>query len=161
MGLLQPLPISVAVWEDPSMDFVTGLPPVKGHSMIVVVVDRLTKYTHLGSLSTDYSSTSVAEFFIKQIIRLHGIPKTIVSDRDKVFLSKFWKEIFAKSGTILKMSMAYNSETDRQTEIVNKTIEHYLHATIHDSPRSWVDLLPWAELWYNTSFHHRLGMIPF
>lgn len=78
-----------------------------------------------------------------------------------MFLSRLWKEIFEKSGTTLKMSLAYHPESDGQTEIVNKTIEHYLHATIHDNQRSWVDLLPWAELWYNTSFHHSLGMTPF
>lgn len=161
MGLLQPLPIPIATWEDVSMDFVTGLPVVKGHTVIVVVVDRLTKYCHLGSLPASYSAITVADFFIKQIVRLHGIPKTIVSDRDKIFLSKFWKEIFSKSGTTLKMSTAYHPESDGQSEIVNKTIEHYLRATIYDNPRSWVELLPWAKLWYNTSHHHSLGMSPF
>lgn len=112
----------------------------------MVVVDRLTKYFHLGSLLASYSAITIADYFINQIVRLHNIPKTIVSDRDKVFLSRFWKEIFAKSGTTLKMSMAYHPESDGQSEIVNKTIEQYLQATIHDNPRSWVELLPWAEL---------------
>lgn len=161
MGLFQPLPIPIAVWEDLSMDFVIGFPSVRSQSVIVVVVDRLTKYAHLGSLSADYYAKSVVEFFIKQIIRLHGVPKTIVSDGDKVFLSRVWKEIFEKSGTTLKMSSAYHPKTDGQTEIVKKTIEHYLRATVYDNPRSWVDLIPWAELWFNTSYHHSIGMTPF
>lgn len=101
----------------------TGLPVVRGQSVIVVVVDRLTKYCHLGDLSVRYSATLVANYFINQIIRLHDIPKTIVSDRDKVFLSKFWKDIFTRSGTTLKMSTAYHPKSDGQIEIVNKTIE--------------------------------------
>lgn len=112
MGLLQPLPILIAIWEDVRMDFITELPLVKGHTVIVVVVDRLTKYFHLGSLSASYSTSSVAEYFIKQIIRLHRIPKTIISDRDKIFLSKFWKEIFSQSDTTLKISTAYHPKSD-------------------------------------------------
>lgn len=161
MGLLQPLPIPVAMWEDLSMDFVTVLPPVKGQSVIVVVVDQLTKYCHLGSLLASYSTSLVVEHFIKQIIQLHGIPKTIVSDWDRVFLNKFWNKIFVKSGTTLKTSTAYHPESDGQSEIVNKTIEQYLRSTIHENPQIWIDLLPWAELWYNTSFQHSIGMTPF
>lgn len=158
MGLLQPLPIPVAVWEDVSMDFVIGLPPTKGQAVIVVVVDRLTKYCHLGSLPANYLATLVADYFIKQVVRLHDVPKTIVSDWDKIFISKFWKELFTKSGTTLKISSAYHPETDGQTEIVNKTIEQYLRTTIQDIIKSWVELLPWTELWYNTSYHHSIGM---
>lgn len=84
MGLLQPLPIPVAIWEDVSMDFITGLPVVRGQTVIIVVVDRLTKYCHLGNLPNNYSALSVADYFIKQVVRLHGIPKTIVYDRDKI-----------------------------------------------------------------------------
>lgn len=95
MGLLQPLPIPTTIWEEVSMDFVIGFPTVRGQSVICVVVDQLSKYCHLGSLIANYSASSVAEYFINQVICLHGIPKTIVFDRDKVFLSRFWKEIFA------------------------------------------------------------------
>lgn len=93
MGLLQSLPIPLAVCEDLSMDFVTDLPTTKGHFVIVIVVDRLTKYCHLGSLPASYSASSVADFFIKHNIQLHGVPKTLVSNHDKVFIRNFWKEI--------------------------------------------------------------------
>lgn len=124
------------------MDFVPGLPIVKGQLVIIVVVDRLTKYCHLGSLSAGYSATLVTDYFIKQIVHLHDIPKSIVSDRDKVFVSKFWREIFAKSGTTLKMSTAYHPKTNGQTEIANKMLEQYMRATIQDNPRRWVDHRP-------------------
>lgn len=87
--------------------------------------------------------------------------KKMVSDCDKIFLSKFWQEVFKKSRTTLSMSTAYHPESDGQTEIVNKTIEVYLRATVNDNPRNWIELLPWAELWYNTAFHHSSGTSPF
>lgn len=161
MGLLQPLPIPTTIWEDVSMDFVTGLPTVRAHTIIIVVVERLTKYCHLGSLTASYSAISMTDYFIKQITRLHNIPKTIVSNRDKIFLNKFWKEIVARSITTLKMSSAYHPESDGQSEIVNKTIEQYLRTTMHENQRNWVEFLSWVELWYNISFHHSLGMTSF
>lgn len=114
------------MWQEISLDFVTGLPLVKGKSVSVVVVDRLSKYCHLGSLPASYSTTTVSEFFVENIIKLHGIPSKMVSDRGKVFLSKFWCELFNSSGTTLSFSMAYHPETDGQTKVVNKTIEGYL-----------------------------------
>lgn len=80
MGLLQPLPIPVAIWEDVSMDFMMGLPPVKGLSVIIVVIDCLSKYCHLGGMPASYSASSVVDYFIKQVVQLHGIPKTMVSE---------------------------------------------------------------------------------
>lgn len=161
-NLLRPnFGVITAIWEDISIDFVTGLPNVNGKAVIVMVVDSLTKYCHLGSLPASYSAVQVDFFFIREVVRLHGVPKTIVSDRDKVFLSHFWKELLNKSGITLQMSMAYHPQTNGQIEIVTKTVEQYLCAMVHDNPRSWVEFLPWAELWYNTSHHHSLGTTPF
>lgn len=127
----------------------------------MVVVDRFSKYCHLGSLPEAYSAKSVATFFTTDIVRLHDIPKKKVSDRDKVFLSRFWQELLKQSGTSIHMSSEYHPQMDGQTEIVNKTIEGYLRATVQDNPCSWRELLPWAELWYDTAFHHSLGTTPF
>lgn len=143
------------------MDFITGLPTVDVKSVIIVVVDRFTKYCHLGALSASYSATSVADYFIHHIVKLHRIPKTITSDRDKVFLSKFWRELFTRRGTTLKMSSTYHPETGGQEEITNKTVEQYLRATIQQNPRAWPERLPWAELWYNSSYHHSIKTTPF
>jgi len=107
-GLLHPLPIPEQTWEDVAMDFITGLPNVSGFTVIMVVVDRLSKYVHFAPLKADYTSVQVAELFMKTMVKLHGFPKSIVSDRDKVFMSRFWKQLFKLSGTSLAMSTAYH-----------------------------------------------------
>nr|GEU47565.1 gamma-tubulin complex component 4 homolog [Tanacetum cinerariifolium] len=105
------------------------------------------------------SATSVAVEFIRGIVRLHGIPKSIVSDRDRVFISHFWKELFKYQGTQLKRSTAYHPQTDR--EVVNRSLETYLRCFSSSKPKQWVKWLSWAEYWYNTSFHSSIGMTPF
>jgi hypothetical protein len=119
-GLLQPLPIPAQVWEDVAMDFITGLPMSYGYTTILVVIDRLTKYTHFFPMKSDYSSKSVAEIFMNNIVKLHGMPKSIVSDRDKVFTSSFWQHLFKLQGTTLAMTSAYHPQSDRQSEVLNK-----------------------------------------
>ncbi|GJU09991.1 ty3-gypsy retrotransposon protein [Tanacetum coccineum] len=160
-GLLQPLPTPSRVWEDVSMDFITGLPVYKGLSVIFVVVDRFTKYAHFGPLPASFNAPRVADVFIDMVVKHHGIPKTIVSDRDPIFVSTFWKQLFAASGTQLNHSTAYHPQTDGQTEVVNRGLEQYLRAMVSDQPQHWVRLLPWAEYSYNTSFHSSIGMTPY
>ncbi|GJW91986.1 ty3-gypsy retrotransposon protein [Tanacetum coccineum] len=111
-GLLQPLPTPSRVWEDVSMDFITGLPVYKGLSVILVVVDRFTKYAHFGTLPASFNAPKVAEVFMDMVVKHHGIPKTTVSDRDPIFVSKFWKQLFEASGTKLNHSTTYHPQTD-------------------------------------------------
>jgi len=160
-GLLEPLPIPEQIWEDVAMDFITGLPSSNGHTVIMVVIDRLSKYAHLASLKSDFNSKQVAELFMKTIVKLHGFPRTIVSDRDKVFTSHFWQHLFKLSGTTLKLSIAYHLQTDGQSEALNKCIEMYLRCFTFENPKEWYKLLSWAEFWYNSSFHHNTGITPF
>lgn len=106
-GLLQPLPIPKSSWEAITMDFVGGLPRANGVDTVLVVVDCLTKYAHFLLLGHPYSAKKVAELFLK-VVRLHGFPSSIVSDRDCIFVSNFWSALFKLAGTKLKMSTAYH-----------------------------------------------------
>lgn len=160
-GLLQPLPIPSAIWEEVAMDFIVALPPSRGYTVILVIVDRLSKYAHFAPIRSPYFAHSVAEAVVQNVIRLHGIPRKIVSDRDKVFTSSFWQHLFKLQGTTLAMSTAYHPQTDGQSEIVNKCLEMYLRCFVFDKPTAWVPLLPWAEFWYNTAYHEAIGMSPF
>ena len=106
--LPKPLPIPEQKWESISMDFITGLPKVQGRDCLYVVVDRLTKFAHFFSISSDYFATQVAELFFMEVFRLHGLPKTIVSDRDSRFTGAFWQELFRLVGIELATSTSYH-----------------------------------------------------
>lgn len=160
-GLLQPLPIPADIWEDVSMDFITGLPLSNGSTVILVVVDRFSKGVHLGPLPTNFTAYKVADLFVSMVCKLHGLPKSIVSDRDPIFISWFWSDLFKFSGTLLRMSSSYHPQTDGQTEVMNRTIEQYLRAFVHATPSHWTRYLPWAEFHYNTSVHSASGLSPF
>jgi len=160
-GLLQPLPIPFAPFIDISMDFIDGLPKSKGKEVIMVVVDRFSKYAHCMTLNHPYSALMVAKVFMKNVYKLHWLPASITSDRDPVFLSRFWKELFSIQGVNLHYSTAYHSHTDGQTEIVNKGIEHYLRCITGDIPNQWARWLPLVEWWYNTNYHSSTKMTPY
>lgn len=160
-GLLQPLPILDQKWESISMDFITGLPKSQGKDCIFVVVDRLTKFAHFFSITTEFTVVEIAELFFKEVFRLHDLPKTIISDRDSIFLSIFWGELFRLTGTELNHSTSYHPQTDGQTEIVNKWIEGYLRNYVAGHQKAWVRWLYLCEYCYNTTFHMSIGMSPF
>jgi transposase InsO family protein len=158
-GLLQPLPIPTQVWTDVSMDFIDGLPTSHEKDVILVVIDRLSKYAHFLPLSHPYTASTVAQIFLDQIFKLHGLPKSIVSDRDKVFTSNFWRDLFRLSGTDLLLSSTYHPQTDGQTEVMNRSLEGYLRSVVGD--RDWLRWLSLAEWAYNTSVHTSTKLTPF
>lgn len=129
--------------------------------MILVVVDRFSKYAHFRALGHPYTSLSVAQLFMDNVFKLHGLPNSIVSDRDATFLSDFWRELFTLQGVDLQFSSAYHPQTDGQTEVVNRGLETYLRCICSECPNSWSKYLSLAEWWYNTNHHSSVNHTPF
>lgn len=128
---------------------------------VLVVIDRFTKYSHFLPLKHPFTAQDVAELFLKEIYRLHGIPKSIVSDRDPVFTSDFWQHLFRSMGTKLNLSLAYHPKSYGQMERLNRCMETYLRVMAFDNPKQWVKWLHMAEWWYNTNYHSALKITTF
>ena len=107
-SLLQSLPIPKRVWSDVSIDFIEGLPKSEGKEVIMVVVDRLSKYVHFITFTHPFSTLQVAQVYLDNVYKLHGTPNSIMSDHDKVFISIFWSELFKLLRTEFKMSTSYH-----------------------------------------------------
>ena len=118
-----------------SMDFISGLPRSKGYDTIFMVVNRLSKYSQFILLKHPYTARHVAEIFVKDIVRLYGFPKSILSDRDPIFMSKFWQDLFCMQGTELYLSSSYHLGSDGQTKVINRCLEIYLCCFALDQPR--------------------------
>ncbi|CAJ2628780.1 unnamed protein product [Trifolium pratense] len=161
-GLLQPLEIPQWKWEQITMDFVSGLPRTKkGHDSIWVIVDRLTKSAHFIAVKTTFKAPKYAELFISKIVKLHGVPLSIVSDRDARFTSRFWKAFQEAMGTRLKMSTSHHPQTDGQSERTIQTLEDMLRACVLEDGGSWGNYLHLIEFAYNNSYHSSIGMAPY
>jgi hypothetical protein len=161
-GLLQPLSIPGWKWEVISMDFIVGLPPtIKNHNSIWVIVDRLTKLAHFIPIRVDYRPTDYAELYFNQIVRLYGVPCTIISNRGPQFTAHFWEHLHHLLGTKLVRSSAYHPQTSGQTERVNQILEDMLRACVISSKGSWEKWLPLAEFLYNNSYQESIKMAPF
>jgi hypothetical protein len=139
-----------------------GLPrTAKGYDSIWVIVDRLTKIAHFLPVRAKYTVATYAALYIARILSLHGIPKTIVSDRGPQFVSKFWEELHKSLGTKLLHSSAYHPQTSGQTERVNQILEDMLRACVLDFSHKWDECLPLAEFSYNNSYQESIRMAPF
>eukprot|EP00253_Pinus_taeda_P026623 PITA_26623 len=153
------------------MDFITGLPRkvkqhnsimvTKQHNSIMVTVDRFSKVAHFIPVKTTYSTSEVAQVFIREIVILHGVPKTIVSDMDAKFTSKFWKDLFACLGTGLAFNTTYHPQTNDQTDRVNRILEYMLRIYVMHQKRKWEEYLPLVEFAYNNGYQDSLRMSPF
>jgi hypothetical protein len=159
---MQPLSIPAWKWDDISMDFIVGLPLTpRKHDSIWVIVDRLTKTAHFIPVHTTYSAERYAEIYIDLVVRLHGVPKTILSDRGTQFVARFWAQVHESLGTKLIHSSSYHSQTDGQTERVNQIVEDMLRACVIHFDKSWDKCLALAEFAYNNSYQASLKMAPF
>ena len=160
-GLLQPLPVPDKLWTELSMDFIVELPLSEGYDSILVVVDRFSKMTHFIACNKEITAQATAELFMRNIVRIHGLPKSIVSDRGPQFISKFWKGLFALMGTEIKLSTSHHPQTDGQTERVNQALEQYLRCFVNYQQDDWVAHLSTAEFSYNNTVHASTKISPF
>ncbi|GJV13656.1 putative reverse transcriptase domain-containing protein [Tanacetum coccineum] len=153
-GLLQQPEIPVWKWEGIAMDFVTKLPRTSsGHDTIWVIVDRLTKSAHFLPMREDYKMERLARLYLNEIVARHGVPISIISDRDSRFTSRFWQSMQEALGTRLDMSTAYHPQTDGQSERTIQTLEDMLRACVLDFGGSWDVHLSLVEFSYNNSYH--------
>ena len=166
-GQIQFAPVPESPWDDVTMDFVVKLPKSKdpatqdAFDSIMVIVDKLTKYAIMVPFKESYKADQLAFVLLDRLIRDHGIPKSITSDRDKLFTSNYWKTLIAAIGTKLRMSTAYHPQTDRQTERANQTMEAYLRHYVNQRQDNWVSLLPIAQLAYNNKRSDTTRLTPF
>nr|GFA36112.1 reverse transcriptase [Tanacetum cinerariifolium] len=136
-GVIQPFPIPERIWKEISMDFIKKLPTSHG------------------------KSSQLAQVFLDQVYKLHGLPESIVSDGDKVFLSNFWKALFAELKVKLDLSTAYHPQTDGQTELINRSLGCYLRCMVGEKPKEWVKWLPLTEFWCNINYHTSTKTTPY
>lgn len=160
-GLLQPLPIPTRPWASIAMDFIVELPRSMGFDAILVVVDRFSKMAHFIPCRTSCSSVQTALLVLTHVVKLHGCPEDIVTDRGPQFRSRFWRELHARMGTTTFMSTAHHPQTDGQSERTNQTLEQYLRSFSNYQQDNWSQLLPMAEFAYNNSDHSATGVSPF
>jgi len=161
-GELQSLSIPEWKWEDISMDFVTGLPRgKKGNDAIWVVVDRLTKSALFLPMKMTDSVDKLAKLYVNEVIRLHGVPVSIISDRDPRFTSRLWPSLQQAMGTKLNLSTTFHPQTDGQSERTIKTLEDLLRSCVLEFGGNWEDLLPLVEFTYNNSHQTTIGMAPY
>ena len=144
------------------MDFTVGLPMIAHqHDVIIVTIDQLTKVEHFSPMRSSYTIDFVANVFMCDIVRLHGIPRKIILDRDPVFTFAFWTSLQHDLGVQLNFSSAYHPETDGQTKRVNQILEDMLRMYLMDRQTHWEDYLYLVEFAYNNGYHSSIGMAPF
>lgn len=160
-GLLHTLPIPQKPWDSIAMDFVGPFPISKQCDYLLVVICRLTSMVHLLPTTTTASSSDVANLYYREIVRLHGLPTSIVSDRDSKFTATFWRELHRLMGTRLLMSTAYHPQTDGSTERANRTVAQILRTLITSDQTDWIDHVPMTEFAINSAVSSTTGFAPF
>ena len=136
-GLLQPLPILHHPWSHIALDFVTGLPPSNHHTTILTIIDRFSKAVHFVPLTKLPSASDTAQLLITHVVRLHGIPRDIVSDRGPQFTARFWRAFCTLLGTSVSLSSGLHPQSNGQTERANQSLETFLRCLCAHNPASW------------------------
>jgi hypothetical protein len=161
-AMLRPLPIPVDTWESVSMDLIVSLPrTAAGYTTVVVFVDRLSKMVRLAPCADDVSAEQLADIFVAQVVANHGVPRSIVTDRDIRFTSKFWKAFVAQMRVQHGMSTAFHPQSDGNTERVNRVPEDMLRHYIDPTQTDWDSLLPMVQFSINNSYHASINFVPF
>uniref|UniRef100_A0A8C5MC51 Gypsy retrotransposon integrase-like protein 1 n=1 Tax=Leptobrachium leishanense TaxID=445787 RepID=A0A8C5MC51_9ANUR len=161
VGLLQPLPTPKRPWSHLSMDFIVDLPKSKGHTVVLTVVDRFSKMAHFVPLPKLPTAKELAVVFAREIVRIHGVPSEIVSDRGAQFVSRFWRVFCAEMGVRLAFSSAYHPQTNGAAERANQGLEQYIRCFTTQQQDNWSELLPWAEYARNNAVNETTGHSPF
>jgi hypothetical protein len=161
-SLLQPLPILEKKWEVVTIVFITKLTKItRQHDSIMIVVDKLTKDAHFVPVKMTHTTTNIVEIYMREIARLHGIPKAIVLDRDMKFTSNLWRGLFKGFGMNLNFSATYHPWSDGKIERINQVIEDMLRMYVMDKPSKWEDHLHLVDFSYNNGYQDSLNMSPF
>ncbi len=162
LGLLHPITTPESRWHTWTIDFITSLPKTKsGKDCIIVVSDKLSKLSHFISTVTEITAPGTAQLLFDNVVKLHGLPIRIISDRDPRFTSSFWKQLWNQLGTKLKMSTAYHPQSDGQTERTNKTLEEQLRAYVNYHQNNWDEHLSMCEFAFNNAINSTTGYSPF
>ena len=161
-GLAHPIPSPARRWDQVSIDLIILLPrSSRGYDAILVVVDKYSKMIHCIPTTTTVTAPQLAKLFFNEIVRHHGVPSSIISDRDPRFTSSFWQQLWKQLGTKLAMSTAYHPQTDGQTERANRTIEEMLRSYVSSKQNDWDECLVAVEIAYNNSKQSSTGFSPF
>lgn len=162
MGLLHSLPVPRQPWESIAMDFIGPLlSSSTGENFLWVIIDRFTAMVHLIPIRTSTDAAELAHLYLREVVRLHGVAKSIVSDRDPRFTSKFWSEVNRILGTRLLMSTAFHPQTDGATERANRTINAILRAVVNPDQSNWIEKIPMVEFAMNSAVSKSTGYAPF
>ena len=160
-GLLRSLPIPSRPWSDVTLDFVTGLPTSRDNNTILTLVDRFSKMVHFVALPKLPSAAETADLLVKHVVRLHGIPRNIISDRGPQFTSGVWRAFCQGIGATVSLSSGYHPQTNGQAERANQALEATLRCVTTSNPASWSLHLPWVEYSLNTMVSAATGLSPF
>jgi hypothetical protein len=156
------LPILERPWDAISMDFEMGLPRTqRGFDSIFVVVDRFSKMAHFIPCQNTSDAKHVANMFFKEVVRLHGLPRRTVLDRDIKFVGHFWRILWKKLGKDLSLKSTYHPQTDGHNEVVNRSLGNLLRSLVTERHNQWDQILPQAEFAYNDSPNMSTRNIPF